>query len=333
MTERNNAIDFVKGFLVIAMTLGHTVMYFVDGRPLIMSYLFWPRHGFVFFAGVMCGTIYLDKFQKDKKSVVSKLFVRSLKIIGLFLGLNILIHLVLKQNYTGQNLNLNLILNNLEPIFLTGDGRLMAFEILIPISYVLLLSLPILYFARFQYFLYFIVVSMMCVSSLTGIKIPSNAYYSLFGAGGVCAGLICTSLKSKLKNKLIGLVVALILLLYFFVLIPGKVNVMGNPIISFIFVNVIIAAFYLAGSLLESYRFRVRVIIKFGQYSLYLYLTQILFLQILYRLGMSKERFITIRTFIIFAAVSCAMIVFSYLTDHIRSRFLIADKVYRFILA
>jgi hypothetical protein len=333
LAERNIAIDFVKGFLVIAMTLGHTVMYFVDGRPLIRSYTFCARPGFVFFAGIICGVIYLGKFQKDKKYVLLKLLTRSLKIITLFFGLNILIHLVLKQNYTGQNLNLNLIIDNLGPILLTGDGRLMAFEILIPISYVLLLSVPILQLARLQYFLYALIVFIMFVLSLTGLKIPSNLYYSLFGAAGVCSGLMCTGLKSKLHNKLIGLVVMMILLLYFFVLIPGKVNVIENPIITFIYVSVVIAAFYLTGSFLEPYRFWLQVIIKFGQYSLYLYLTQILFLQVLYRLGMSKEKAITTRTFIIFAAVSCSMVVLCYLTDYIRNRFPIADKIYRFVLA
>jgi hypothetical protein len=333
LTERNNAIDFVKGFLVLAMAAYHTLNYFVEGHPLVYSYLFYVGPAFIFFSGVMCGTIYLDQFKIDKKYVSSRLAARSLKLVALFFGLNILIHLVLRKNYTGQRLGINLILDNLDQILLRGDAGLMAFEILIPISYVLLLSLIFLHFARLKYFLYVFVFLMIFVLSLSGTEMSYNLYYGLFGVAGVCTGLLCTELKSKLRGKFTGFLVTFTLSLYFFVLIPGGFSVRANLIIYFIYVNVVIAASYLLGCLLGPNLFIPRVIIKFGQYSLYLYLAQILFLQVFYRLGVSRAKFITMKTFIVFAAVTCSMIVLSYLTDHVRSRFLIVEKVYRFVFA
>lgn len=330
---RNDAIDFVKGFLVVIMTLGHTLMYFVNGRPFIRSYTFCARPAFVFFAGVLCGAIYLGKFQVDKKRVSLRLLVRGLKLLVLFFGTNILIHLALAENYTGQRLGLKMVLDNLGPILFSGQGRLMAFEILVPISYVLLLSVPILYFARFQHFLYVFVILTMVIVSLWGIDMPFNVYYGLFGVAGICSGLLCATLKSQLRNQIIGPAVALVLSLYLFLLIPGGVNIRGNLIIAYVYVNSVIAAFYLMGAFLESYRFLPKIIITLGRYSLYLYLAQIFLLQIFYKLGMSKTDFITMKTITVFVAVSCVMTLLAYFTDSLRSRFLFVDKVYRFVFA
>jgi hypothetical protein len=85
-TTRNNAIDFVKGFLVVAMVGYHTLNYFVDGTPLIYGYVFYVGPAFIFFSGIMCGTIYFDKFKKDKKYVSLRLLVRSLKLFAIFFG-------------------------------------------------------------------------------------------------------------------------------------------------------------------------------------------------------------------------------------------------------
>jgi peptidoglycan/LPS O-acetylase OafA/YrhL len=330
---RSNAIDFVKGILVVAMVGYHTLNYFVIGKPLAYCYFFYVGPAFIFFSGFMCGTVYLEKFKEDKKYVFRRLLVRSLKLVLLFFGLNILIHSMFRENYSGQRLGINLILDNLGSVFLKGNPALMAFEILVPISYTLLISIPILCLAKLKYFMYVLLISIIGALSLLHKGLPYNIHYGLYGVTGVYTGLVITELKSRLKSRFIGFAVALILFLYLFVLIPGRVNVEGSLILFFIYVNIVIAASYLLGSYLESRGVLPRVFIKFGRYSLYLYLAQIFILQVLSRLGISMEEFEPLRTFIIFASVSISLIPVSYLTDYVRGRILIADRIYRFIFA
>jgi hypothetical protein len=330
---RNNAIDFVKGFMVVGMVVGHTLDYFVVGWPLLYDYVYYVGTGFIFFSGIMCGTVYLEKFKKDRKYVSLRLLVRGLKLFALFFVLNILIHLAVRENYTGQRLGINLIFDNLGSILLGGNSALMAFEILLPISYILLLSILLLHSAKYKYPIYVLLISVICVLSLSHIRMPYNLLNGLFGVVGFYTGLICTELKSRLRSKFTGIAVTLILSLYLFVLYPRGVNVEGNLILFFIYVNIITAASYLLGSFLKSYWVLPRILIKFGRYSLYLYLAHIVFLQILYRLGVSRGKFIPVKTYTIIVAVCCLLAALSYLTDYVRGRFSIADKVYRFIFA
>lgn len=330
--RRNDAADIVKGFLVIAMVAYHTLNYFVDDMTMLLySYCFYVGPSFIFFSGIMCGTIYFPRFKEDKKYVYTRLLVRSSKLLALFFGINIIIHLFLKRNYTGQALGINLIWNHLGSIFLKGESSLMAFEILVPIAYVLLLSAFLLHFASLRYGIYFFLLLTFCVLSIFDVAIHYNLYFFLFGLAGFYSGLICTDIGSIVNSRLIRNGVFILLLFYFLVLIPSGVNIRGNIILFFLYVNVVLGAVYIIGSHVNPSWTISRIIIKFGQYSLFLYFAQIFFLQSLYCLGVPRSQSVTFQTVIVFVAINGLLILVFLLADNIRKRFKFTDTIYRFV--
>ena len=81
---RNHAIDFTKGFLVIVMVAYHLLNYFLDGGERVYMYLNYVTGGFIFISGLLCSTIYYNKFMKDKLYVHKRLLIRGLKLRLLF---------------------------------------------------------------------------------------------------------------------------------------------------------------------------------------------------------------------------------------------------------
>ena len=330
-TARNQALDFTKGFLVIAMVVYHTMSYFLVDRTEYYFYVNYIAGSFLFISGLICGTIYLEKYLNDPQYVYKRLSRRSFKLIALFLSVNIIIHSILKKNYNGQELGINIIFNNLYSIFVTGDSALMAFEILLPIAYLLLVCQLLLFSVRLKYILFVLLIFIFGLTSYKHIDLGLNWNLILIGIGGFYSGIICFAISSILKNKIINVFVILLLLIYFFILVPQKIEL--NNISFYILINVVIANLYLIGKWLNAYNMITKNIIFFGQYSLLLYLSQIFILQILHKMININILWFNTGHFLIIIAVNLCLLFICQGTRFLRDKYIFVDNIYRLIFS
>jgi hypothetical protein len=178
---RNHVIDFTKGSLVATMVAYHTLNYFVYGYNIAYAYIGFVTQAFIFYSGFMCGTLYFNKFTINQEIVYRRLTLRGLKLIILWFILNIVIHSLLTKNFNNQDLGLDLFLNNIFSIFITGDDRISRFAILLPIGYVLLISAPILTLHKFKYVLYSLLIIFFLIVSICEISLFFNLTCILSG--------------------------------------------------------------------------------------------------------------------------------------------------------
>jgi hypothetical protein len=332
-TDRNYIIDFVKGFLVVTMVIYHTLNYFLSGYHIIYAYVNYVTLAFIFYSGYMCGTIYFDKFIKNSRYVYTRLAVRGLKLFLLFIFINLIIHALLKKNYNEQAMGISLFLDNILNVLTAGGEKIAQFPILLPISYILLISAPMINLFRIRYLLYFFLIGLFFIISIYDIPIAFNLSCMLTGIGGLLTGLISGDLVSVFRKKYIRYLLSILLFFFLFILIPFGIDARRYYILYFLYVNLIIANCYILGGFLNNKRIITRQIIKLGQYSLMLYLAQILFLQILRRLFDFKLPQLSIDHLIIFVFVSLLLVGCSYLSDYLRNKFEFVDKSYRFIFS
>lgn len=66
-----------------------------------------------FYSGFMCGTVYFQRFVDNKANVYRRLTVRGLKLILLFLLVNLAINALLQRNYNDQALGLHAFFKNI----------------------------------------------------------------------------------------------------------------------------------------------------------------------------------------------------------------------------
>jgi len=138
-TGRDSAVDFTKGTLVLCMVIYHSVNYML-GIHVDLKYLSFLPPSFILITGFLIGKVYLAKYRVAGFTVQRRLVVRGVKLLLIFTALNALAAFLIGKNYNGRDLALDDFLDNVGAIYLTGNGRWAVFEILVPISYLLVLS-------------------------------------------------------------------------------------------------------------------------------------------------------------------------------------------------
>lgn len=143
--SRIAALDFTKGSLVLLMVFYHWLNYFV-GPDLDYRYLRFLTPSFIFVTGFLIAQVYLSRRDDARTNPAVRLFVRGAKLLGVFLVLNLVRSVVLPiLAGTRVDSSEQLKPENLWSIWVLGNvpitsSKLVAFYILIPICYLLLLS-------------------------------------------------------------------------------------------------------------------------------------------------------------------------------------------------
>ncbi len=197
-TARIQALDFTKGVLVLFMVLYHWLNYFIGTTNLDYRYLRFLTPSFIFITGFLISHVYLSRHKASDPGVSKRLFTRGAKLLLMFIALNVAREILMSKSSNGTILLYQLSVGNLRDIFVVGNvpvaaGKIVAFSILIPISYVLMLSAGLLsiyrhfryaFHATFALFLLCIVIQ-----SLRGSRSP-NLELVAIGLLGVLVGLI-----------------------------------------------------------------------------------------------------------------------------------------------
>src|ERR1700690_1230692 len=86
-TQRNSALDFTKGALVLIMVLYHWLNYFWG--PHDNRYLRFLTPSFIFISGFIISNVYFAKYGVADPQLPKRLIQRGLKILGVFALLNV----------------------------------------------------------------------------------------------------------------------------------------------------------------------------------------------------------------------------------------------------
>jgi hypothetical protein len=153
---RISALDFTKGALVLFMVLYHWLIYFQGPHGFIFRYLRFLPPSFIFITGFLISNAYLAKYEIADPRLPKRLVIRGLKIMVIFVLLNVAIGFLVTgfQSWDLDKLMAVFVTGN---VLVAGVGKAASFYILVPISYLLLLSAMLLVICRFYKYTFYVV--------------------------------------------------------------------------------------------------------------------------------------------------------------------------------
>lgn len=323
---RNPAFDFTKGVLVLLMLGYHWMNYFVSTEGAIYSYLRFVTPSFIFIAGFLIANIYPVKYGWGSPQVSKRLLIRGCKLLGLFMILNVTANLMFANNYKGAMPGIDSFLHNASDIYLSGNAR-SSFWVLVPISYLLLLSAAIFSMGNAsKYVLLPLCTFMLLCAVLLNMYGRSSANLELIAIGllGMAVGLFPIQTINKWAQHsyiVVGLNVAYLLAimtwdaLYYLQVVGVCVSVM------------IIYSIGMKSVLWSTIQSKIYLL---GEYSLFAYVAQIGLLQILYR-GLPLLHLQVTALWVLSFTGAVALTVMTVKALHwSRGKWLCIDKMYKF---
>lgn len=334
-SARNHALDFTKGALVLIMVLYHWLNYFYGTQGDVYKYLRFLTPSFIFITGFLISNVYFSKYAAGDPRLSRRLIVRGLKILGVFVVLNVARSLLLPGVSKTQILAEHSSWSNLVTMYVVGNGlgggqaKVVAFYILVPIAYLLLLSAVLALACRWYRHIFY-VACILCFLSIfiLGQKGVASANLELLAIGllGVLLGYIPTEKVNSFVNHPYLVAIAYVGYL--------TAITLWNVVYALQVVGVclsLMVIYLLANPQNQPGGLRNRVILL-GKYSLFGYVAQIAILQVLYRLLGRANPGAEILVTSFFAAF--ALTIFAVeATDWMRARVTVADKLYKAVFA
>jgi peptidoglycan/LPS O-acetylase OafA/YrhL len=282
--RRIPALDFTKGSLVLIMVLYHWLNYFSGMQWAYYRYLRFLTPSFIFITGFMISNVYLSKYAAADPRLSMRLLTRGLKLIAIFLVLNLSRIFVIPLLGTGFLVQNPLDLGNIFAVFVSGNlpaagGKLVSFSILVPISYLLMFSgalmLPYrLYKYTFHLVCVLLLLSIFIILGLTGAR-SYNLEFITIGMLGVVTGFMPIEAINDFVRHPYALAFA-------YMGYAIAITIWDTPFLLLtVGVLLSLAVIYLVGTRdSESGTTRSEVILL-GKYSLFGYISQVAILQIL----------------------------------------------------
>ena len=279
---RIQALDFTKGALVLTMVLYHWLNYFVGTHGLIYRYLRFLPPSFIFITGFLVSNIYLQKYDPANPALPKRLAIRGLKILAIFSVLNCIIKFVLQSSTR----SLEAILRDLVAVYITGNivvtgvGKAASFYILVPISYVLLLSAAIVVLVKAEKYAFHVVCALLLVTIfILSLFAAESATVECLAAGfmGVACGYMrIDNLDAIVRHRV------LLLCAYGVYLLTITVREVNFPL-QIVGVCLSLLILYMIGNRATTHLIVRSHLVLLGKYSLFAYIAQIVILQVLRR--------------------------------------------------
>jgi len=328
--ERNSALDFTKGVLVLFMVLYHWLNYFVSRQGEFYKYLRFITPSFIFITGFLIANVYLEKYAIGDPRLHKRLIIRGSKLLLLFTILNLSLSLSGVRMHMGMLGGVKSFLRAAPAIYLSGNGGAAAFSILVPISYLLLASSLLLLPCKWNKCFFHAV----CVFSVLSIYIlylngTGSSYLELFTMGlfGIVVGMLPIQrinwFARYLASVIIAYVAYVILLTIWKEIYP--LQVVG------VFLSLLLI--YAVGLRIEENGWgQSQMVELLGKYSLLAYIVQIgvvlVLSKTLTRFNLGKAVFL-----ISFVAVFSVTIAAVACVGFARSKSHGVDRLYRFVFA
>jgi peptidoglycan/LPS O-acetylase OafA/YrhL len=334
--ERIPALDFTKGALVLIMVLYHWLNYFFGPQADVYRYLRFLTPSFIFITGFLVSKVYLSKYGLTDPRLPRRLVQRGLKILGVFGALNVIRTLLLPPAVRDQLLADHSSIRGLLDIYLIGtnlgggQGKAVAFYVLVPIGYLLILSALLLIGARFyRYFFHCVfVLCLLSVFVLDSLGLSSaNLQLLTIGLLGLILGYIPIERFDSFAKRPYLIVAA-----YVGYLVAITVWNVTYPL-QVVGVVLSLLILYMLGRS-DGSPGRVRsLIILLGKYSLLGYIAQIAVLQLLHQ-GMRHTDLEGISAMgVSFLAAFTLTILIVQTTDRARRSASAVDRLYKAVFA
>lgn len=332
--QRIPALDFTKGTLVLIMVLYHWTNYFLNLSWGFYKYLHFLTPSFIFITGFMISNVYLSKYAAADPRLPKRLITRGLKLMAIFLVLNLARSVIVPLLGTGA-----LVRNPLDPrslftVFVSGNlpsagAKLIAFSILVPISYLLILSgalmLPFrLYRYTFHLMCLLLLLSIL-ILGLTGAQ-SFNLEFIAIGMLGVVTGFLPINVINDFIRHTYVLAFA-------YACYTIAITIWNVPFpLLIVGVSLSLTVIYLVGASGSTSGTIKSEVVLLGKYSLLGYISQIAILQVL-SVGSRHVNRGPATLGISFFAAFVLTIVSVELVDRARARTPMTDKLYKAVFA
>lgn len=328
---RNFSLDFVKGLLVIAMLIYHWLNYFIGVGNDFYRYLRFIAPGFIFTSGFVCSNIYITRYINRHISLFVRLISRGMKLIFLFVGLNLSASLMSSiSNTSPKAKGLSQLIDNSYSIFVTGNNASVAFAVLLPLGYSLLGYAIALMLSRFSKhgFASLCIFGILAISVSSFLGLSSEHLQNLgFGLFGSVLGFTRTERLDKICEHVY--IISISYLVYMFL-----IRVLGTPFsIQMIGTFLVFILFYSIGIHIRNGSIIKSIILLLGRYSLLSYIAQIFILQLAFY-TCKAFHYYSLSTSLFALALSGALTFMTIvIIDRSRARSRIVDQFYRVIFA
>jgi peptidoglycan/LPS O-acetylase OafA/YrhL len=332
--QRIPALDFTKGALVLIMVLYHWINYFIGPQWGYYKYLHFLTPSFIFIAGFMVSNVYLSKYAAVDPRLSKRLFTRGLKLLAIFVVLNLARIVVAPVLGSGALVQHSLDPRNIFIFFVTGnlpvgDAKIVAFSILVPISYLLMFSGALMLPYRFYRYTFHVVCALL-LSSVLILELTGAQSYNLecitIGMLGVLTGFMPIAAINDFVRHPYALSFAYLCYTIAITIwnVPFPLLIVG--------VSLSLMVIYLVGARGgEPGTIRSEVILL-GKYSLFGYISQIAILQIL-SVGFRRINLGAASLAMSFLAAFALTVMSVAVVDRARARTAITDKLYKAVFA
>lgn len=325
--ERNDALDFTKGTLVILMVIYHWLNYFVELQWDVYRYLRFLTPSFIFISGFIISAIYSPALASQHSQINRRLWQRGLKLLALFTALNLLVMLLSPQSADASPLRLATVGERVFAVYVTGNGRA-VFDVLVPIAYFLMFAPFLLMASRRVPGSLAVMVSgtliLACVQSLRGEPVANLELLAIAFLGMLIGTMSLQRILNLAKPAAIvgGYGLYLMAIAVWNVLFPLQI---AGVCLSLLLL-------YLVGVWAGPRGWLARTLIQLGRYSLLSYIGQVVILQLLRRVlrPVGLEGVGLLVPFFLTLALTVASVV---LLDWLRPRAGFVDRVYRTVFA
>lgn len=270
-------LDAVKGALVLVMVFYHWMNYFVGLESEIYRYIRFVTPSFIFLSGFLISHIYLPRVVAGERGIQGRLVRRGLRLLGIVLVLNL----------AARVLGTGIVAGRLQGresqqvawAYLTGSSPV-AFSVLVPIAYLLILSAVLLLTSRNYRNMFHLVAAVLVSAALVGEwKGFQTGYLDMLSMGiaGASAGHMTIDTLNRIVQQRTAVLGVYALHVY--------ALAVWNAVLPMQFVSVclnILVLYWIGDSSAHSGR-SSRLLIRLGEYSLFAYIVQIFILQLLRR--------------------------------------------------
>jgi peptidoglycan/LPS O-acetylase OafA/YrhL len=332
--QRIAALDFTKGALVLIMVLYHWMNYFMVLGWTYYRYLHFLTPSFIFITGFMISNVYLSKYAAADPRLSKRLFTRGLKLMAIFLVLNLARAFVVSALGTGVLTRNPLDPGNVFTILVSGNlpvtgGKLISFSILVPISYLLMFSGALMLPYRFYRYTFHI-VCILCLLSILILRLADAQSFNLefvtIGMLGVLIGFVPIAAINGFVRHPYTLAFAYLCYTIAITMwnVPFPLLVVG------VFLSVMVI--YLVGASGSEYGAIKNEVVLLGKYSLFAYISQVAILQIL-SAGFHHVQLGVAGLGLSFSAAFALTILSVEMVDRARARMASVDRLYKVVFA
>jgi hypothetical protein len=326
--SRDEALDYVKGYLVLFMVIYHWINYFIGVEWSGYRYLRFLTPSFIFITGFIISTAYLSRYASDDVALAKRLLIRGAKLLLLFIALNVAeaaVTLLLDPTLTPGLLWPGW---RFYETFVTGEGGA-AFAILVPIAYLLMLTPVVLQLAtraRISLLLFGSTTFAIAIAvTMTGRSTGMGELLS-FGLLGLAVGDFA---RRKPRNVpfatwLVPAAYGLYLVAITVWNVPFVLQGIGVPLTVWLLYTVSAAS--LPPGLWG------RHVIQLGRYSLFAYIAQIAILRAIWFMVRSSQ-FSNVEQLLMLLTAAILTFAVVRTTDYLRSRITPLDTFYRSVFA